>query len=124
MTKKGGLRALESVDGRYLYYAKGSHKTSLWRIPVEGGKEVQVIGSLAYWASFEVVESGIYFVPIPVSVEDHRIEFYNFLDQKTRLVAKFDKLIGHLAVSPDRSFLLFAMWEDKGSDLMMVENFK
>ena len=38
MTQQGGVYAKESVDGRYIYYAKfDTFLPTLWRMPVNGG---------------------------------------------------------------------------------------
>ena len=46
VTKKGGYVAFESADGEFVYYAKGLFDTSLWRRPVGGGEETEVLPSL------------------------------------------------------------------------------
>ena len=51
-----------SPDGKFLYYAKGLTVPGLWRIPTNGGEEVEIIGSLeaGYWGYWAVVDNGIY----------------------------------------------------------------
>ena len=44
--RAGGFAALESPDGKFLYYAKGPTAPGLWRIPTDGGEESEVISSL------------------------------------------------------------------------------
>jgi dipeptidyl aminopeptidase/acylaminoacyl peptidase len=57
VTRRGGFAAFESPDGKYLYYAKGSGVSGLWRIPVNGGEELEVIHWLetGYWGYWAVV---------------------------------------------------------------------
>jgi Tol biopolymer transport system component len=47
VTQDGGVEAFESPDGTSVYYTKEGDKTrdvgSLWKVPVGGGKEVQVV---------------------------------------------------------------------------------
>ena len=64
VTRHGGFAAFESPDGRFLYYAKGLTVPGLWRIPTNGGEEVEVISSLeaGYWGYWAVVENGIYYL--------------------------------------------------------------
>jgi len=38
VTRDGGFAPLESPDGKFLYYTKALAATSLWRMPVEGGR--------------------------------------------------------------------------------------
>ncbi len=124
VTKNGGFSALESPDGKFLYYAKENGPTSLWKVPVVGGEEVQVLDSLYFWSNFQVVHEGIYYVPRPVSPSEYRIEFYRFADGKTQAVATVDKDPFGITVSPDRRAMLVALTESRGSDLMLVENFR
>ena len=42
MTRSGGYVALESPDGKYIYYSK-SVQSGLFRMPAEGGAEKQVL---------------------------------------------------------------------------------
>jgi len=62
VTHHGGFAAFESPDGKFLYYAKGLTVAGLWRIPTNGGEEVEIIGSLeaGYWGYWAVVDNGIY----------------------------------------------------------------
>lgn len=46
VTRHGGFAALESPDGKFLYYAKGLTVPGLWRIPIDGGEESEIISSL------------------------------------------------------------------------------
>src|SRR5207302_7175840 len=67
VTRNGGLLGQESPDGRYLYFMKplggagpGGFEGSLglWRTPVEGGDETQVLETV-YNRAFEVRAEGI-----------------------------------------------------------------
>ena len=65
VTRHGGFAAFESPDGKFLYYAK-RELPGLWRIPTNGGEEVEVIrsfesGNWGYWA---VVDNGIYYLDL------------------------------------------------------------
>jgi hypothetical protein len=44
------MEAFESFDGKLVYYAKEG-KASIWRVPVRGGEEVQVLdqGRQSLW---------------------------------------------------------------------------
>jgi Tol biopolymer transport system component len=124
VTRSGGYGPLESPDGRFVYYAKEDGPTSLWRVPVEGGEEVQVLESLYFWGNFQVVEDGIYYIPAAHSATQHRVVFYRFADGKTLDVATAVQNPAGLAVSPDRKVLLYAAAESRGSDLVLLENFR
>ena len=39
LTKQGGVNAMESGDGKTLYYAKGVTERGMWKMPIGGGEE-------------------------------------------------------------------------------------
>jgi Tol biopolymer transport system component len=125
VTRKGGFAALESFDGKTLYYAKSRKAASLWKVPVEGGEERQVLESLSYWSNFAVVEQGIYFIARSESAAGSPIQFFNFATKKIRPIAATEKPV-HLGVSisPDNRWILYSQLDQAGSDLMLVENFR
>src|SRR5262249_4948871 len=69
VTHDGGGTALESPDGEYLYYYKfkqsdgGTSPGPLFRVPVRGGPETQVMPRVADWGAFAVAAKAIYFTP-------------------------------------------------------------
>ena len=125
VTKKGGYVALESPDGRFIYYANSRVNPGLWRFPAQGGEEIEILPALHYPKSFAVAERGIYFVPPRKAGEKHSIQFLEFATGKTFLVATIDKPMGdRLDVSPDGRSLLYEQVDQQGRDLMLVENFR
>jgi eukaryotic-like serine/threonine-protein kinase len=67
LTKTDGVAALESVDGKTLYFSKVSDP-GLWSLPLAGGTESKVLPSLYGVDNFAVAKRGIYFVrPAPES---------------------------------------------------------
>ena len=97
---------------------------ALWKVPVSGGEESQVLPSVRSRA-FTLVEDGIYFIPDPASDGKYAIHFLSFATGKVKRVASIPSSPGQcLTVSPDRRFLLYTQNDEEGSDLMLVENFK
>ena len=47
ITKEGGLSAMESADGEFVYYSDyyGRQKRGIWRVPASGGQETLVLDS-------------------------------------------------------------------------------
>ena len=127
VTRHGGFAAFESTDGRFLYYAKGMTVPGLWRIPTNGGEEVEIIGSLeaGHWGYWAVVENGIYYLDTtakPAIV---------FLDVKTSRTTRVFDLQNRpatqapgLAVSPDKKTILYTQLDALSRDIMLVENFR
>jgi serine/threonine protein kinase len=124
ITRKGGIRARESPDGRFLYYLKQDRDSSgLWKVPAGGGEETQVLESVCC-QDFAVVEKGIYFVPATRDGENSSIRFLSFLNGKDTTVASLTGTAAYgFSVSRDGRSLLYAQYDTRGSDLWAVENF-
>jgi Tol biopolymer transport system component len=126
VTKKGGMAAFESPDGKTLYYAKGQTVPGLWKLPLQGGEETPVLEQLGagYWGYWAVVQDGIYFY----DANTKAIEFFSFATHKITEIAKPEKAPWRynpgLAVSPDGRWLLYAQFDEDTSHIMLVENFR
>jgi Tol biopolymer transport system component/DNA-binding winged helix-turn-helix (wHTH) protein len=131
VTKGGGLAALESRDGKFLYYSKGQ-SPGLWRVPVAGGEEALVIASFkeelsGYWG---VADKGIYFVDDHaeklVSSAPAYLKFMSFGTGRIREIMPLEKppMSGAgLSVSPDGRWVLYQGGDQRSDDIMLVENF-
>jgi Tol biopolymer transport system component/DNA-binding winged helix-turn-helix (wHTH) protein len=134
VTKNGGYVAIESADGRSVFYTnridqapmKAADMTSmaLWKIPVIGGEENRVLPSVA-WRAFAPIKNGIYFIPEPSADGKYFIQFLNFATGKVKIVATIPgpPFLG-FSVSPDEHQILYAQIDESSSDLMLVENFR
>jgi len=121
ITSGGGFRPVESSDGRWIFYSKGAINTSIWRIPVDGGREEPVVDSLGYWQNFSVVADGIYYVP---TTEAPRIpiRFFDLASGTSRLEATVESLSSQgISAAPDRRSLVFSRRETADRDLMLME---
>ena len=127
VTREGGFAAVESPDGKFLYYAKDRDGQVVWRMPVTGGEEEPVAGlprvvSSRYWV---VVERGIYFVP---QKPPRRVQFFSFATQQVAEVVPLDKPAAldmpNFTVSPDERWILYGQIDRSVSDIMLVENFR
>jgi dipeptidyl aminopeptidase/acylaminoacyl peptidase len=123
LTKNTGVVALESVDGKLLYYSKVS-EPGLWSMPVEGGPESQVLPSLYGVDNFAVTKEGIYFVRGAQNSEAV-ISFMSFSSRTIEDLATVKLPVGRgLTVSPDGNSILFTQFDRADSDLYLVDNFK
>jgi hypothetical protein len=107
-----------------LFFKKGN---SLWTVPLVGGiasgPDVQVLDSV-YDVNFEVVQDGVYFIATRVAGA-HPVRFYDFATRNLRTIATIRRPIDFgFAVSPDHRTILYVQFDDKDSDLMLVENFR
>jgi Tol biopolymer transport system component/DNA-binding winged helix-turn-helix (wHTH) protein len=129
VTRHGGFAPFESPDGRFLYYAKGLAVPGLWRIPTNGGEEIEVISSLeaGYWGYWVVVENGIYYLDTTTSTKPG-ITFFNTASGRTTRVFDLENLPARqapgLAVSPDKKTILYTQLDSLNSDIILVENFR
>jgi Tol biopolymer transport system component len=120
ITRHGGYLAFESYDRRWLFYSRADGDSPLYRVPVEGGEETQVLPRVNEFG-FCVTPKGLLF-----STGEHAagIEFLNL--ETGKISAFFQpelQMTVGLNLSPDQRHLLFPQRESSGSDLMLVENF-
>ena len=116
----------ESPDGSLLYFLSGWPNPSLWRVPVEGGEEEQVLES-SFGGIYEVVEEGVYFVPPSTPEDGFSVGFLRFATGAVERVFSFERqppLGSFMSVSPDGRSILFGQGEEPESDIMLVENFR
>jgi Tol biopolymer transport system component len=126
VTTSGGTLPIESADGRKIYYIQPGLRTEIWESPVEGGKPVRVIGSTHMWPfGFAVTAEGLYYDAPPHSGDQRYIRFFSFATGQSSPVAVTNRpfFLG-MSVSPDGKHLLFDQYDELGSDLMLVENFR
>jgi hypothetical protein len=125
VTHEGGFSAFESADGEQLYYSKGSGNmwavstSPLFRMPVKGGAEVQVVPKVANWAAFAIAAKGIYFTP-----DGKTIQRLDFSSGKISTLATLDKGLGGLCVSSDEAFVVWPQLDHASAELMLVEGFR
>jgi len=125
VTRNGGYVAFESMDGEFLYYGKRMHESTLWRRPVRGGEETQVLDSIEGF-SFALLDKGIYFIRPPEAGGNCTLRFLSFKTGAVQIIASMPRAgNGGLSVSPDGRYALYTQ-EDQvpGRDLMLVENFR
>jgi dipeptidyl aminopeptidase/acylaminoacyl peptidase len=121
LTRQGfGGGAIESTDGRLVYYEKDG---GVWRVPTQGGEETRVLESF-FNDNFAVVDQGIYFHPQCGTVDNPVFEFRYRKDQPDCRHRYARAGLRLLRFSPDGRWLLYAQWESKRNDLMLVKNFR
>jgi len=115
-----GSWGTESPDGRFRFYTKsvGTEMASLWRVPVAGGDELQIVDSFA--EQYAVTKSGIYFF---TRWNNPELKLYRFDDGQVETIAQISGTVNYgFSVSSDRRWLLYSRVEHPGGDLMLVEN--
>ena len=124
ITHHGGVGALESYDGKTLYYSK-LDGAGVWEISTEGGDESRLIDPphSGYWGYFAVAESGIYVLDTEYKPKP-TILFYELKSRKLVPVLPMPKnpIVQEpgLAASRDGKILLIAQ-EDEANSITLVE---
>ena len=127
VSKSGGEEAFESADGKFVYWAKRGI-VGIWRIPVEGGEESRALNASTegLWA---LTSQGICYFELKTPA-DLSLKFYSFASGKTIPLRQFprstkiDTLSTPLSVSPDGQWILYSQFDQAGSDLMLVDDFR
>jgi Tol biopolymer transport system component/DNA-binding winged helix-turn-helix (wHTH) protein len=123
VTSKDGIVPQESPDGRYLYYARGD-QDGLWRVPVAGGAEVQVLPqpSAGFWGYWQVTPRGIFYLdrtgPAP------QIRLFNPATRQTTLFAMLKQSppqYAGLTVTADGRGALMTGQRDAGRHITLAE---
>ena len=122
VTANGGFMALESDDGRDLYYTKTDGASALWRMPVAGGAERKVVESV-HGRNFTLTKHRIWFMQEDgIEVALRCVEPGSARPTTVSMLGRF--LFHGLSVSPDERHALYSQADVVGSDLMLVENFR
>jgi Tol biopolymer transport system component/DNA-binding winged helix-turn-helix (wHTH) protein len=124
VTTKGGVYAIESKDGQFLYYAKFG-EPGIWKRSLDSGQESRLPINVADWFNWELTGDGIYFLNFDIPPRG-RIEFFDFAHGQSTPILAPDKpvsMFGGLALSPDGKSLLFGQNELNESYIMLMKNF-
>ncbi len=133
VTKGGGQAPSESPRGDAVYYWRGRGTSRIWKVSPDGGEETPIHDSLRphYWGNWAATDTGIYFfderaMPDPGTQSSVKsaVKFFNFATQESTQLATLQKVGWDLAVSPDSRWLLYGQFDQRGSDIMLIENFR
>ena len=125
VTTNGGVYAIESEDGRFLYYAKYT-ECGIWKRSLQTGEESRLPINVCNWYEWAVARGGIYFLNLDFQ-PNGRIEFFDFAHGQSTPIFALDKPasgFGGLALSPDGKSLLFGQNELDESYIMVMKNFR
>jgi Tol biopolymer transport system component len=120
ITTNGGFVAVESPDGRYLYYSQTRNYGPVLRMPLSGGPSEEVIPDIR-GLFFTVTPGGIYFK------SRDAIWFWDAGSRRTQKILVPAKAMGiGLDVSPDGQALLFTQFDraSSGADLYLIDGFR
>jgi Tol biopolymer transport system component len=129
VTTGGGLGAAESPDRRYLYYVKPQPSSGygfLWRAPVQGGREELVLKEfqMAY-RGFSVLDDVLYFISDDERSGGHALFLLQLASGAvTRITGLGKAFVASPEITPDRRQMFYTAADEKGYDLIGVENFR
>jgi hypothetical protein len=125
VTQHGGHAALESLDGKFLYYSKNPNpEPEVWRVPVSGGEEVQMpFVRPGTWASWQVVEGGILFVG-PSLGHQAVLSFFDSAKNRTTSISVLERIPFWLGATLDGRTIAFDQPGREQGQAMLVENFR
>ena len=137
VTFKGGHQAIESPDGRWLYYSKsirrpgapeslpGEGEPGIFRMPLQGGPEERVLeeGVFGRWT---VSRTGIYL--LSGGRRGASIDFVAYDTWERKTIATFPRgsrfgMANSLTVSLDDRWIVYAKYDHTASDLMLVSGY-
>jgi Tol biopolymer transport system component len=125
VTRDGAWEAIESPDGKLLYYVRDRDRSGLWSVPVNGGEAGFVAPNVrrSWWTP---AGDDIYFVDF--EVKPPAIQQLNVRTRAIRTLRRFENLrpdfSPSLSGSPDGRWLVWSLEERLGSDLMAIDNFR
>jgi Tol biopolymer transport system component len=128
VTRGGGGYAVESEDGRDLYYSKSS-ASGIWRVPLSGGDEVEVVKGPVSVGDWVLARQGLYYATrrdvVPLRRQEFTIQYLDFRSGRaTSLYRTTRWFFWTLAVSPDEKWVLFGEVPGWQSELRLMENFR
>jgi Tol biopolymer transport system component/DNA-binding winged helix-turn-helix (wHTH) protein len=129
VTQRGGHAALESPDGKFLYYASGPQpEPEIWRMPLTGNptpedEKLMPLIRPGTWASWQPVDGGILFVG-PSLGHQAVLSFYDVAHDRTSTVAILNKTPFWLGATEDGKTVAFDQPGQEQAQAMMVENFR
>ncbi|RPJ85537.1 MAG: serine/threonine-protein kinase [Acidobacteria bacterium] len=130
VTSGGGEQAFESTDGKTLFYTRstpgnaGLMRGELIAKPLDGRPEERVLERVN--GGVAIAENGIYYLQHEGGLQvPTRLMFHDFSSRKSTELTQIANSGGlGIAVSPDRSTVLYVATTPGGTDLMLIENFR
>lgn len=121
----GGYLAMESPDGKWLYFTKADD-SGLWRMPSGGGPDTHILPQPAdgFWGYWAVTTSGIYFLDTSQSI--WHIQFYEPATGKISTVATLERHpppYSGITIDRNEDQLLLTDEVNAGSHINLVQNF-
>ncbi len=117
----------EAADAKYVYFRR---ERSIWRVPVAGGAEEEVIGPEhdTRWPAFQPAATGLYYLELDREERTVAARFYDFQSKKSRELVRLPvtdpSSASTFAVSPDGRYILYQAVDHSETTLVLTANFR
>ncbi|OVE79616.1 hypothetical protein BVY01_01980 [bacterium I07] len=125
VTKTYGRLAIESEDGKWIYFTKldrSGTQLGIWKKSMYDGEEIEILDFPIYARAWVLAKEGIYY--IRKTEFNWVIEFFKFITKQVTKIAEFDEDISHIDISKDGHRVIYAKLGPREGDIMLVENFR
>jgi Tol biopolymer transport system component/DNA-binding winged helix-turn-helix (wHTH) protein len=119
VTENGGAFAVESVDGKWLYFTSPEPIAEIRRKPIGGGKEETLVTGALGRSALAVGENTIYYLSTPDAVGRTRILAYG-AKKITTIAETSNPVHNAIAISPDEKWLIFTELLQPESDIHLL----
>ena len=134
VTRRGGFASMESPDGKYLYYFNDRKPAGLWRTPTSGGLEAPVLergAPILNWSWWTITDRGIIYIDDLDSSRQPAawpVKLFDTATRATTTLATIPKaplmLRPGFTASPDGRTIVYWVWDQVTSNIMLLENFR
>jgi Tol biopolymer transport system component/DNA-binding winged helix-turn-helix (wHTH) protein len=132
VTEGGGYEALESPDGKTLYYARLQTGGGVWSVPVNGGAETLVSG-VAQHRLWSIADDGMYFFDLTglmpqvfSTAQPCSLKKYDFATRRVSTVATIvtdlPNNLPAFGITRDGKEVAWVSRRDHFSELMLIRN--
>jgi len=126
-TNWGDNEPEESPEGQYVYFRRDR---SIWRIPVAGGAEEEVIAPDHgdRFAAFQIAAAGLYYLELDREERTAAVRFYDLKSKKSRELVRLPvtetSSASNFSVSPDGRYVLYSTVDRAQTALVLTEHFR